>query len=83
MRTITTIQCFLVCLIKVCQKLAWLAPLLNKTYKFYTSYADAKSATQALGIKSSVEYKKRFKEDFQLPSQPDNVYEEDWINWGF
>ncbi|MDN3489695.1 MULTISPECIES: VPA1269 family protein [unclassified Pseudoalteromonas] len=55
---------------------------LNKTYKFYTSYADAKSATQALGIKSSVEYKKRFKEDFQLPSQPDNVYEEDWINWG-
>ncbi|WP_350586223.1 integrase repeat-containing protein [Pseudoalteromonas sp. RB2-MNA-CIBAN-0110] len=55
---------------------------LNKTYKFYTSYADAKSATQALGIKSNSEYKKRFKEDLQLPSQPYKIYEENWINWG-
>ena len=49
---------------------------------FYPIYNDAKKATQKLGIKSFIEYRKRYKEDPKLPSQPDRTYSNDgWIEW--
>ncbi len=41
---------------------------------FYNTWKEAGSAAQKLGIKSSIEYQKRYREDPQLPSAPDVVY---------
>lgn len=49
---------------------------------FYRTYNEAKNATQKLVIKSNVEYKKRYKEDLRLPSQPDRTYDKNgWVDW--
>ena len=47
----------------------------------YSTYNDAKNATQKLGIKSFIEYRQRYKEDSKLPSQPDRTYKNNgWID---
>jgi len=45
---------------------------------FYLTFAEAKQATALLGITSSTEYNKRYKEDPKLPSSPDSFYSEEW-----
>jgi hypothetical protein len=47
----------------------------------YTTYAEAKTAVQALGVKSMVQYKKRCKEDPRLQSNPQWAYRDlGWVN---
>ena len=46
----------------------------------YPPYTKLQQKVQALGIKSSSEYKKRYKEIPNAPINPDQVYEE-WTNW--
>lgn len=49
---------------------------------FYSTYSEAREAVQKLGIKSQPEYKKRYKEDPKLNSNPNRIYKEKgWINW--
>lgn len=49
---------------------------------FYLAYNEAEDATQKLGIKSFIEYRKRYKENPKLPSQPDRTYKNDgWVEW--
>lgn len=49
---------------------------------FYTTYSEAKNATEMLGIKSNQEYKKRYYENSRLPSQPERTYKnKGWLNW--
>jgi len=48
----------------------------------YPTYAEARAAAQALGIKSQFDYKKRYREAPRLPSGPDKVYASaGWIDW--
>jgi len=47
----------------------------------YDTYQKARLASQKIGITSYIEYKQRYKEDFCLPSCPDNIYAKDWQNW--
>ena len=50
--------------------------------KKYATYAEASTATQALGIKSMAEYKTLFKEDPKLPASPDRFYKNlGWVDW--
>lgn len=60
---------------------------LGKELKtFYLTFYDAQKAVKKLGITSFTEYKKRYKEDPHLPSQPNIMYSEEWptkYGWGF
>lgn len=47
----------------------------------YRKLEDAAKATQALGIKSGAEYRRRFKEDPMLPHNPAGVYSSEWRSW--
>ncbi|MBQ0746748.1 MAG: integrase, partial [Marinobacter sp.] len=47
----------------------------------YRSLSEAQAVAQALGIKTGIEYKKRFREHPRLPSKPERVYAEDWVDW--
>ena len=50
--------------------------------KFYPTYEEAKRAVAGKNIKSKDEYKKRYKEDPRLPSEPNSTYaNQGWINW--
>lgn len=53
----------------------------NPEQPFYTSLNEAARAAVALGIAGADEYKKRYKEDPRLPSNPNSVYEKDWIGY--
>ena len=50
--------------------------------EFYLSIKEARQAVQRLGIKTQREYKKRYKEDPRLPSNP-YIYFKDkgWQGW--
>ncbi len=48
--------------------------------KYYQTSAEAAVAAQVLGIKSSTQYPKRYKEDQRLPSNPERQYE-DFPGW--
>lgn len=48
------------------------------TVRFYPAWEEASAAAQALGIKSCKEYKRRYREDGRLPSNPDVIYIETW-----
>ncbi|OCX96288.1 MAG: integrase [Pseudomonas sp. CO183] len=48
----------------------------------YPTYAGAQAAAQELGIKTKLDYKKRYREDPRLPSCPDKVYADaGWMDW--
>jgi len=49
-----------------------------KNNKFYVTFAEAQQATKRLGIGSSTEYNKRYKEDPRLPSDPKGIYFKEW-----
>lgn len=60
----------------------WYHFLGTERPNFYPTYIEAKNATQKLGIKSFIEYRRRYKEDMKLPSRPDITYKNDgWIEW--
>jgi hypothetical protein len=50
----------------------------KKTRLCYSTWKGASTATQKLGIKTSTEYKKRYKEDRLLPSNPYKKYSTVW-----
>jgi hypothetical protein len=55
---------------------------LGKNEKvFYSSFAEAQQAAQALGITSYQEYLQRYREDPHLPSTPAKIYSADWHSW--
>lgn len=53
----------------------------RSTPKPYESLLDAQKAVQKLGIKTVAEYSKRYSEDDQLPSAPNEYYASEWQNW--
>ncbi|RPA57706.1 integrase, partial [Shewanella frigidimarina] len=54
---------------------------LNTSNKFYSTLTEAQQATQALAISTRIQYKQRYREDPRLPSNPDEVYADEWQNW--
>ncbi|MDF1496915.1 MAG: integrase repeat-containing protein [Patescibacteria group bacterium] len=48
---------------------------------FYSTCIEASAASQNLGIESRDEYKKRYKEDPRLPSNPNGFYKTEWQGW--
>ncbi len=60
----------------------WYDFLGNKRPDFYPTYAEAQAAAQALGIKTQLDYTKRYREDPRLPRSPDSFYADaGWIDW--
>ncbi len=60
----------------------WYDFLGNKRPDFYPTYAEARAVAQALGIKRLPDYKKRYRENPRLPSNPNEVYADaGWIDW--
>ncbi|WP_010650518.1 integrase repeat-containing protein, partial [Vibrio campbellii] len=49
--------------------------------KFYKTINHASEAAIGLGIQSQLEYKQRYKEDERLPSNPNQIYAADWVDW--
>ncbi|WP_328188067.1 VPA1269 family protein [Marinobacter sp. OP 3.4] len=49
--------------------------------KWYATYAEASAAAQALAIKSSKQYKNLYRNDVGLPSLPNEIYSDDWVDW--
>ena len=50
--------------------------------KIYKSYSEAKQAVSLLGVKSQADYKKKYKKNSHLPSNPDFLYKnKGWVNW--
>ncbi|HAX11138.1 MAG TPA: hypothetical protein DCX68_13975 [Marinobacter hydrocarbonoclasticus] len=49
--------------------------------EIYATYAEASEAAQRLGFKRSTEYNQSYKRDPKLPSNPYQVYAEDWADW--
>jgi len=60
----------------------WYDFLGNERPNWYTTYAEAQAAAQALGIKSMLDYRKRYREDPRLPSKPYVLYADTgWMGW--
>ena len=53
----------------------------RRSDKFYCTCADASEAAQALGIKSTLEYLARYREDSKLPGDPRKRYPDEWMGW--
>ncbi len=51
--------------------------------KLYSTIAAASSAVVRLGIKSSHDYRMRFRQDPALPATPRLMYADEWIDWSF
>lgn len=49
--------------------------------EFYATLAEASAATIALGITTIKAYQKNRHLDPKLPSNPNAIYKDDWINW--
>ncbi|MCU8040431.1 hypothetical protein L5M37_18445 [Shewanella sp. SM69] len=60
---------------------SWTQFLGKEEKVFYTSYAEAQQAAQALGIATLTEYQQRYNEDQRLPSSPYATYSADWQSW--
>ncbi len=60
----------------------WYEFLGNERPDFYQTYAEAQAAAQALGIKSRLDYTKRYREDPRLPARPSPTYAGvGWMDW--
>ncbi|WP_208643713.1 VPA1269 family protein [Pseudomonas songnenensis] len=60
----------------------WYDFLGNERPDFYPTYAEAKAAAQALGIKSQPDYTRRYREDPRLPCKPSQFYADaGWMDW--
>lgn len=49
--------------------------------KFYETWQEASKAAIGIGIRNSKEYKKKYKTDFKLPSEPKSFYGSDFPGW--
>ncbi len=54
---------------------------LGTARDYYSTLAKASKAAQTLGIKTSSEYKKRYREDPRLPSRLSKKYSKEWVSW--
>ena len=54
---------------------------MRQNVRFYPTLAEASQATIVLGITTSAEYKRRYKEDPRLPANPNVVYKAEWQGW--
>ncbi|AJR07186.1 integrase [Photobacterium gaetbulicola] len=59
----------------------WFSFLDKEKRFFYPTYVEASKAAIGLGIQSHREYKQRYQDDERLPSNPDQVYADDWVDW--
>ncbi|WP_052439732.1 gamma-mobile-trio integrase GmtZ [Vibrio campbellii] len=59
----------------------WFSFLDKEKRAWYSTYAEASEAAIGLGIQSLLEYKQRYKEDERLPSSPNQIYANDWVDW--
>ncbi|MEZ8778955.1 VPA1269 family protein [Vibrio splendidus] len=59
----------------------WFSFLDIKKCSWYPTYAEASEAAIGLGIQSVQGYSQRYKDDERLPSNPKQVYADDWTNW--
>ncbi len=60
----------------------WAAFLGSETRELYDTYAEAVEVVRELSIASKSEYRRRYKEDFHLPSSPEKAYrEKGWTSW--
>jgi transposase len=53
----------------------------TKKYKKVYSYVDAQKIVKSLGIITRTEYRKKYKEDPMLPSNPEERYKVEWQGW--
>ncbi len=58
----------------------WIIFLEKKSKNFYSTWQEASRATMRLGIKSVRQYRKKYKQDNRLPSNPD-IYYKDFPSW--
>lgn len=64
--------------------MGWCAFLGTERSSLYSTYVEALSAVQVLGIKSQSDYQKRRSEDPRLPFSPDVTYKNaGWTDWYF
>ncbi|MEZ9510902.1 VPA1269 family protein [Vibrio breoganii] len=61
--------------------LGWPSFLKKNKDKKYKQLHIASKAVQKLKILSEPEYRKRYKEDPFLPSNPNRTYKKDWVSW--
>ena len=62
--------------------ISWPMFLRNEVATQFYSYAEAQAKVQKMGVKTQMEYTKRYKEDPRLHSGPDAFYKNsDWISW--
>lgn len=54
---------------------------MSKKVLFYKTLEETIKAAQTLGIKKYSEYRLRYNEDPQLPSNPRTTYISEWISW--
>ena len=47
----------------------------------YATLAEAQKATKTLGIKTSIEYRKTYRQDPRLRCNPQVSYQKEWVNW--
>ncbi|WP_413113192.1 VPA1269 family protein [Thaumasiovibrio sp. DFM-14] len=59
----------------------WANFLGNDPVEYYKSLSEASKSVFNLGIRSQIQYFKRYKEDPKLPSHPSKFYKNEWVNW--
>lgn len=59
----------------------WNIFLWTKSHALQITYEVAQSIAMNLDITSSTQYKRRCKEDWRLPSQPNKSFQPNWVNW--
>jgi hypothetical protein len=60
----------------------WYDFLGNERPDLYSTYAEAQGAAKGLGIKSLIDYNKRYREDPRLPASPIQSYADaGWTDW--
>ncbi len=59
----------------------WKHFLTGAAVNFYHTYLEAASAAQRRKIMGAIEYQERYKEDPRLPSNPNQLYKDDWQGW--
>jgi len=59
----------------------WYHFLGKEKKQYYKTLREASKASITLGIKTQKEYKKKYKEDPKLHSNPNEYYSDEWTNW--
>lgn len=55
--------------------------MANKNSRMFYTFLQAQRVVQALGIQGWKDYRQRYREDPQLPSDPSKIYESEWQGW--